>query len=379
MTESGAILIVDDEENILKSFQRVLGDYSVQIATSGEHAFELIKRQHFDVVISDITLPGIDGLQLLRLVRTRDLDLPVVFVTGNPAVETAAKAVEHGALRYLLKPVNARQLTEAVEQAVRMRRMATLRRDAMAATGQHALLPTEDPAELDIFFQHALSSLWMAFQPIVRWSDRTVYAHEALMRTRQSVLANPTAMLTAAERLGKVHILGRAVRAHVARTLTYDLPGLAFVNLHAHDLLDEELYDPRSPLSQLAPRVVLEVTERASLDAVRDVSERAQELRKIGFRIAIDDLGAGYAGLTTFAQLEPEVVKLDMSLIRRVNVEPTKARVIKSMGQLCGEMGLLVVAEGVETEQERDTLAGLGCDLLQGFLFGAPREVSSSR
>lgn len=375
-TAPGEILIVDDEENILRSFARVLRDYSVHIATSGESAFELIKQQRFDVVISDITLPGIDGLQLLRLVRTRDLDLPVVFVTGNPAVETAAKAVEHGALRYLLKPVNARQLTEAVEHAVRHRRMASLRRDALAATGQHAHLAINDE-ELDGCFQRALSSLWMAFQPIIRWSDKTVYAHEALLRAREPTLPSATAILTAAERLGKVHVLGRAVRAHVARSMVRDLPGAVFVNLHAHDLLDEELYDPRSPLSQLATRVVLEVTERASLEAVRDVSERASELRKMGFRIAIDDLGAGYAGLTTFAQLEPEVVKLDMSLIRGVNAEPTKARVIKSMGQLCGEMGLLVVAEGVETEEERDALALLGCDLLQGFLFGVPREVSS--
>jgi EAL domain-containing protein (putative c-di-GMP-specific phosphodiesterase class I) len=92
----------------------------------------------------------------------------------------------------------------------------------------------------------------------------------------------------------------------------------------------------------------------------------------VGFRIAVDDLGAGYAGLTSFALLEPEIVKLDMSLVRAVHRSQTKQKVIRSMASLCRDMGMLVVAEGVETVEERDTLLDLGCDLLQGFLLARP-------
>ena len=117
---------------------------------------------------------------------------------------------------------------------------------------------------------------------------------------------------------------------------------------------------------------MLEITERSSLDRVPDVRSRIASLRAIGYRIAVDDLGAGYAGLTSFALLEPDFVKLDMSLIRGVDSNSTKQKVVKSMTTLCREMGMLVVAEGVETASECQTLVDLDCDLLQGFLFARP-------
>ena len=92
----------------------------------------------------------------------------------------------------------------------------------------------------------------------------------------------------------------------------------------------------------------------------------------MGFRIAIDDLGAGYAGLTSFATLEPEFVKLDMSLVRDVDKNPTKKKLVRSMTSLCRDLGMLVVAEGVETLAERDVLVEAGCDLLQGYLLAKP-------
>ena len=88
--------------------------------------------------------------------------------------------------------------------------------------------------------------------------------------------------------------------------------------------------------------------------------------------MAIDDLGAGYAGLTSFASVTPEVVKLDMSLIRGVDKESTKQKLIRSLAAVCKEMGMLVISEGVEIIEERDVLVGLGCDMFQGYLFARP-------
>ncbi len=107
-----------------------------------------------------------------------------------------------------------------------------------------------------------------------------------------------------------------------------------------------------------------------------DLRERIKALRALGYRLAIDDLGAGYAGLTSFTALEPDVVKLDMALVRRCDSEPMKQQLIRSMTSLCRELGALVVAEGIETPAERDTVAGLGCDLLQGYLLGRPGETA---
>jgi len=117
--------------------------------------------------------------------------------------------------------------------------------------------------------------------------------------------------------------------------------------------------------------VVLEVTERASLEGV-DVRSQLATLRRLGFRVALDDLGAGYAGLSSFAQLLPEVVKFDMSLVSGIDRDPTKQRLVHTMKGLCDELGIQVVAEGVETAAERDVLVGLGCDLLQGYSFAKP-------
>jgi EAL domain-containing protein (putative c-di-GMP-specific phosphodiesterase class I) len=145
-----------------------------------------------------------------------------------------------------------------------------------------------------------------------------------------------------------------------------------FVNLHPEDLVDEALYQTSSPLTPFAHRVVLEITERASLEHIGNVRDRVARLRALGFRIALDDLGAGYAGLTSFTQLEPEFVKLDMELIRGIHQNDMKRKIVRSMVELCHDMGKSIIAEGVEVLEEKQTLAELGCDLFQGYLFGRP-------
>ncbi len=96
------------------------------------------------------------------------------------------------------------------------------------------------------------------------------------------------------------------------------------------------------------------------------------QLREMGFRLAVDDLGAGYAGLASFTRIEPDVVKLDMSLVRGVDGSPLKQSVVRSVLNLASELATDVVSEGIEVPAERDTLAALGCRLFQGYLFGKP-------
>jgi EAL domain-containing protein (putative c-di-GMP-specific phosphodiesterase class I) len=217
----------------------------------------------------------------------------------------------------------------------------------------------------------------MAFQPIVDWREKRVYGYEALLRSDEPLMKNPADMLDAAERLNRMQDLGRAVRAHVAeasKTLA-DQHVWLFVNLHSSDLNDSLLYSAESPLSKIAPRVVLEITERASLEGVRNVTQQVAALKKLGFQVAVDDLGAGYAGLSSFTLLDPEVVKIDMSLVRGVDTDPRRQAIIKSMQGLCDQLGVLVIAEGVETVGERRTLLELGCNYFQGYLFARPERT----
>ncbi len=232
-----------------------------------------------------------------------------------------------------------------------------------------------DRQVLDNDLRQALDrgQLWVAFQPIVRNRAEQVFGYEALLRSAEPSLPHPGAVLDAAERLNRLPELGQRIRALSAAAFANAPPDvLLFVNLHSRDLLDPMLYKDSEPLSKIAKRVVLEVTERASLDEVKDTQARIALLRYMGYRIAVDDLGAGYAGLTSFAKLEPEFVKLDMSLIRDVHESPVKQKLVRSLAALCKEMGLLVVAEGIEVEAEREFLDRLGCDLMQGYLFAKP-------
>ncbi len=302
-----------------------------------------------------------------------DLDIPVSLVTGDPSIKTASTAVELGAFRYLIKPVQARELTDCIRRALRMYKMAKLRRQALELMGNNRMLPTGDRKSLEIYFSRALETMWIAFQPIIIYQDKKVYAYEALVRTEEPSLKFPTAFLVAAERLNRLQDMSRLIRKKVAERMVHAPEHFRFfINLHSLDLNDEDLYSPNAPLSLVAKRIVLEITERASLDEVVGLSEKVKKLRAMGFQIAVDDLGAGYAGLSSFTQLDPEIIKLDMSLIHGIDREFKKQSVVRSMSQLSKQLGMIMIAEGVETERERDVLISLGCDLLQGFLFARP-------
>ena len=374
---SGRLLVVDDEEALRRALVRTLSGagYEVLEAANGARAMELVTAERFDVIVSDLSMPEMDGMTLLMAVRQVDFDVPVVLMTGLPDVATAMQAIEFGAFQYLAKPIETKRFLEVIGKAAQLHRMALMKREALALLGAHQG-QASDRAGLEASLDRALAGLWMAFQPIVRVSDRSLYGYEALLRTTEKSLPHPGAVIEAAEKLDRLHSLGRSVRrSAVAPFVGDESRGFLFVNLHTRDLADETLFASAldgSPLTGIAPRVVLEITERAALDEVRDARSRVARLRTLGFRIAIDDLGAGYAGLTSFAHLEPEIVKLDMSLVRDIHRTPTKQKLVRSMTTLCKDMGMLVVGEGVETEAERDTLVELGCDLLQGYLFAKP-------
>src|SRR6185436_1740922 len=108
-------------------------------------------------------------------------------------------------------------------------------------------------------------------------------------------------------------------------------------------------------------------------DQVKNLKEKVSLLRELGFWIAVDDMGAGYAGLNSFAALRPDIVKLDMAIVRGIDQDPYRRTLVRSMTAMCRDFGIPLVAEGVETEAEKTVLVDLGCDYLQGFLCGAPK------
>ena len=368
------VLVVDDEPVTARGYARALSaaGYKVNVAHDGREAAAMAKAHSYDVIVSDIAMPDMDGLGLLRTIRESDLDVPMIFMTGSPALESAVTAIEYGAFRYLVKPISPEAMLESVARAVRVHNLARVRREAMQVHDLEGK-PIGDRAGLEARFSSAVDKLWVAAQPIISWSGRRTFAYETLLRTDEPTLRSPLDFFDAAERLGKAAELGRIIRQHVARQLRETPPpALLFVNLHPADLEDDELYADDGALTPFAKQIVLEITERAALDRIHELQSRVTRLRTLGYRIAIDDLGAGYAGLTSFAQLEPEVVKVDMSLVRGIDRSPVKQKLVRSIITLCTELGIQLVAEGIETPEERDALITLGGDLCQGYLFAKP-------
>lgn len=371
MTTLGDILIVDDDGLVLRTHRRMLerAGFTTQGASDGEQALSKIREHEFDAVLSDISMPEMTGIELLKEVRRSNVDLPIVLVTGAPALDTAVEAVEYGALKYLSKPVDYHHLVATMTRAVRLYRFAQLKRKTLEIAGKSER-NFPDRATVESTFARGMEGLYLAYQPIVRWPDRSIFGYEALLRTREPSIPNPLIFLELADLLDRSFELSREIR-RCASEQSAALPedALLFVNLQLQDLADSELLSPDAPLTRVADRVVLEITERESLEQVRDAQGIVQELKQLGFRIAVDDLGAGYSGLMHLARLEPTIAKLDMSLIRDIDRLPNKQIIVGSLVEACRALDMLVVGEGVETVHERDALEEIGCELMQGFFF----------
>lgn len=363
------VLVVEDEVELRLTLRRIFerDGYALTTAGSAEDGLALLESNHFDAVVSDIHLPGMDGTELLRRTRERYSDLPVILFTGEPDVHTAIAAVEHRAFHYLTKPFRAKELMAVVGRAVAHRRIAEFRAEA-AIMASAAV----DDDSLSAQFGRAMDTIWFAYQPII---DRNwvIKGYEALLRSEESTLRGPPDFLAAAERLGRADELARLIR-RLAPAAVLDHPErpLLFMNVDPSQLRDDRLIHEDELFSRMADRVILEITERASLTSIPGFEHKVMSLKRKGFKIAVDDLGAGYSGLTTFAQLEPEFVKLDGSLVRGVGSSERKRMIIGSMASLCLELGIGVVAEGVETQEEFEVLRELGCTHFQGFFVGRP-------
>ena len=202
-----------------------------------------------------------------------------------------------------------------------------------------------------------------------------VFGVELLARSISTRFTSIDMLIEAAEKLGRVISFGQRVR-QIAADVDVSPEHALFVNVHSLDLDDEGLYSDNNPLRYVGSKVILEVSERHPIDRVKNLKEKVSQLRDLGFWIAVDDMGAGYAGLNSFAVLRPDIVKLDMAIVRGIDQDPYRRTLVGSLVAMCGDFGIPLVAEGVETEGEKTVLVDLGCDYLQGFLCGKPKAAA---
>ncbi|MBN2800110.1 MAG: EAL domain-containing response regulator [Deltaproteobacteria bacterium] len=365
------VLVVDDDAILRRTVERILvrSGYEIIVAKDVSEAVRHASNVPIQAALVDYNLGFETGLQVLS--RLRDLQPAClrILMTGSKDFPMVVEAVNRGeVLRVLSKPFDADQLLNTVEEA-----FASARRMAQLATAQKKAVDLQERQMLEDLLNDRLLSL--ALQPIVRATgDHEVFAYEALLRSRHPVLDGPLPVLQVAERADRIKDIGRAV-FDLAGDWIPQLPeGVRlFVNLHPIQLSDPvQLSKDVARLALVSDRVTVEITERSRLTDIEHWEESIEALQAAGFELAIDDLGAGYNSLTMLADLQPRFIKLDMSLVRHVDTEIRKQRLVQLMATFADATNALLIGEGVETAEEAATLTECGVHLLQGYFFGKP-------
>ncbi|WP_323001525.1 putative bifunctional diguanylate cyclase/phosphodiesterase [Denitromonas sp.] len=237
--------------------------------------------------------------------------------------------------------------------------------------------------ETDLRRAVARGQLALVYQPQLRAADGRLAGVEALLRWQhpERGTVSPLDFIPIAEEVGIIAELGEWALAEAARQMVdWRRRGIAVprvaVNLSArqfhHAGLAERIEAILAAAGAPAEWIELEITESAAMEHPADAAEALQRLRNKGLQIAMDDFGTGHSSLATLCKLPLNVLKLDRSFVHRLPEAVTDAAVAEAVVTLARRLGLSVVAEGVETEAQRNFLADAGCDVLQGFLFARP-------
>lgn len=267
----------------------------------------------------------------------------------------------------------ARKADSALYEAKKRRNRYVIYTDALDASLAHR-------REVEVALEEALQSgegLSCHYQPMVRASDGKVIGLEALARWRHPKLGvvTPVQFVAVAEETGLIGRLGEWVlRTACSRMAAVDDLFIA-VNVSAVQLRDDRFADTVMKVladTRLPPRrLELEITETAIVNADGAAVRLLKRLRKAGVRISLDDFGTGYSSLTLLKDLDVDKVKIDRSFVQMAPLAEDSAAIVRAVSNLGSALGLCVVAEGVETEAQRQFLRDAGCDELQGYLFSA--------
>ena len=188
-----------------------------------------------------------------------------------------------------------------------------------------------------------------------------------------------SALIATAQEQGRLYELGRTLRIHAARRVSR-LPKdtVLFVDIHPVELHDPELYTASAPLSRHAQRVVLQLTDIWAVAEIEDLPRRIEALRRLGFRIAINDRGPGSASLLSFAQVQPDVVKIDLTGCQNDEPKPS-VTALHAILEFCQRIEADVICTGIRSPAEFRALAQYGNFLMQGPLFSEPERTPSRR
>lgn len=370
------VLVADDDAAVVETLTAVLETEGIAVVATASDAAGAVAaalEHRPDVALVDVEMPG-GGVAAARDIAELCAPTRVLALSASGTDRDVVRMLEAGALGYLLKLSRPAVIADAVRRASQgiasldervaaplladfVTRVSAERRDrAERARRREELLAMAD-------------ALDVVFQPVVALADGRVTGYEALSRfpggrppDEWFALAAREGMSTALERAAVARALQRAEA----------LPQECYlaVNVSPAALLGGAL-EPLE-LGGHGERLVLEITEHAPVERYDALDAALARYRSRHVRVAIDDAGAGFASLRHILQLRPEIVKLDRSLTAGIAHDRSRRALAAGLVSFAAEVDMTIVAEGVETEEERDALREIGVQYAQGYLLGRP-------
>lgn len=385
------IVAVDDTPANLHLIEAVLrraGLRHIHTVQDPLVALDTIAEVRPDLVLLDLHMPQLDGFALLAQIvqRAAGSYLPVLVLTADTTTGAAHKALAAGARDFLTKPFDITDVLLRVGNLLETRELhQRLRRDRNhlsselhhVRSAEMARQATYAAKQSDISGVLAAGGPDVVFQPIVDIDTGVHEGYEALSRFTGDQPRTPDRWFADASEVGLGPDLELAAISRALESLAALEPGTFLtLNVSAETILLPGLADLITP--DVAPRLILELTEHSPVEDYAPVLRSLAPLRDIGVRLAVDDTGAGYASLRHLLALDPDVIKLDISLVRDIETDPVRRALVAALVSFARETGFKVIAEGVENAQELAVLRTLGVRWAQGFHLAKPAALISS-
>ena len=386
------VLVVDDEPDDVVLFEHMLatvGLTEVYGLQDAPRTMEVIRERSIDLVLLDLSMPGMDGYEVLDMVRSaQDPEdfLPVLALTADPTSSARDAALHAGANDFLTRPVDMAEALLRIQNLLRIRRLHVvtaarnqeLRNELSAraaAAKRRAKARRVKRALIDTIL--ADNRLQMVFQPIMTVDEGTIVGVEALARIAHDPRRPPDVWFDEAEDVGLGLELELAAVRGALQELEHMGEGFMSINVSPRVARTTEF---ASVLREVdGNRIVVELTEHTRVHDEAVLQIELDDIRSLGVRLAVDDAGAGYAGLQRILGLSPDIVKLDIALIRGIDTDPARRALATAFVAFTEEIGAVLIAEGIETDAELETLRSLGVPWAQGYRLGRPGPLPDLR
>ena len=353
-------------------------------ARDAETAIQLATLEQPDVAILDVRMPGGGGPRAAREILRRSPASKVIALSAHEEVDSVLEMLRAGALGYVVKGDSTDAIVKAIHRSLDQQGTfsSQVTGDMAHALAEQLHMVSQGAKqrrqELEDRIGRVLDGdgheLYMAYQPIFDLKDSSVVGVEALARFTSPPDRSTDTWLAEAEAVGRLLELELACLRTALRDLDR-LPEETYLSLNVSPAtaIAPELHEVLDGLP--AERVVLEMTEHARVDDYPALKAALAVFRERGFRLAIDDAGAGFASLRHIVLLHPDFIKLDMTLTRDVHVDATRRALVVALVAFGSQIGARVVAEGVETPEQLATLLEAGVHFGQGFYLARPQAL----